>query len=206
MAKSLCVELSSGEIVYIRPMSLGKRAEFGEYCNSIFDFAMSHADSDISFAELYDSNKRFRHLCEQAISLCNLSRDLLDIDDLYAMLMPHTDADGLVHPNGLLIEQNFTKLKTNSVNAKGNPATFADTLAMLWHLQTSLKEALEVAYDERLPADVLLDTLDAIGKLRNPEAWQKNMLQNKAMDSILARQASGQLDSFEEVADVDYPS
>lgn len=169
----------------LKPVSLGKRQDLADLLEYAYSCMMDENNGD-SFADLYDKNKYFAKACNDAVALNGLSHESLDIDMLYALLMPHQDSEGKVHGSGILVELNFAS--ANSKKGKGSHTTIADVIAMLWQINGDLSRTIDALFDDRIAGDVLLNSVDKYSKLTNPEAYAKSKAKSKALEHIKAQE------------------
>lgn len=168
----------------LRKVSLGKRQELADLLSYIY-ITITEYPENISFAELYDKDPFFREGCNEAITLVGWDVDEIDIDTLYALLLPHIDGDNKPHNNGIIAQLNFGSVEGHPKNDHGEDASFADIMAILWSITGSLEEALNVLYDDRVTSELLMKAMDKYAQLRNPEEYGKSKAKAKAREYIM---------------------
>lgn len=184
----------------INKVSLMQRQELSMLLNGIYQ-SMVQSDEGQTFAQKFDEEPIFAQMCKDAVSVCGLDPNYLDIDALYTLLLPHNNGEE-VHANGILAEINFENgLKSKPKNKNGNDASIADVIASLWHVSKNLQDAIDSVYDDRINADLLMETLESFNRLANPTEYAKTKIKRKAVDNLVAEQKAA---SFEtEELDVD---
>lgn len=185
----------------LRKVSLGKRTDLSVLLNEVFRLMTENVERDMSFSQLYDTSELFKAVCNDAVGVCGLNPDDLDIDTLFCLLLPHTAEGGnVVRENGILALLNFPETIVGKLPEK-NPTHMGmeQTIAMLWSISNDLQGTLDSIYDDRLDAEALLRTLDELSKLKNPEEYFKRKMKRKAQDSLLRNQKVMDKGQWEEV-------
>ena len=192
----LFIETFEGKILSLKPLSLGKRREFSKLIDSIFEMIKerSEDDPDLTFEEFYDADLLFASLCNEALICAGVDSLNLCMADLFSLLMPHIDDTGEVHQDGILVEFNYQNkiYKEGGKPVKSEKKTsWEEVIASLWKMQGSLTEAMDIVYDDRLPADEMLDVINSyIYLLTPPEERAKREGKDKALKAIKEMQQS----------------
>lgn len=187
----------------LRKISIGKRQDLSALLSFIYDTMVNYPDN-ISFRDLYDKDEFFRAACNESVELCGISSDVIDIDTLYALLLPHIDGNGKTNNNGILAQLNFQGIESHNKNSAGEDASIADVLAILWQISGSLKDSLDVLYDDRVTSEILNSAMDRYAKLSNPEEYAKAQAKNKAKQSLIDAQNNPEKHQVFETEEVEY--
>lgn len=141
---------------------------------------VKEADQEQTFTQLYDGDDYFRYLVDEALEAGGLKPVWLTHDMMLTFLLPHKNAKGELHPQGILLEINFEETVEKT---KGQPTTYPELLAILWGAMDNLEQALRVG--DSLPHDLLLSILEARAEqLEDPEVRYKRQQQAKAKADI----------------------
>ncbi len=141
---------------------------------------IKEADQNLTFTELYDEDDYFRYLVNEALEAGGLKPEWLTHDMMLTFILPHKNAKGELHPQGILLEINFEETVEKT---KGQPTTYPELLAILWGAMDDLEQALRVG--DAIPHDLLLSILEARAEqMEDPEVRYKREQQAKAKADI----------------------
>lgn len=192
----------------IRKVSLGHRQELALLLDAIFKKMVGtdgDGKEDTTFAEMYDNDLYFQQMCNDACQLGGIHPEDIDIDTLYALLLPHTGSGGAeVRESGILYLLNFPQTNNFQASETGSKSSWESIIATLWHISGTLQDALDSIYDGRIDADSLMKTIDEFSKLQNPEEYMKRKLKQKALESIHTQEKLAPVSGFQsEPVDMD---
>lgn len=179
------VTLLNGQVRLIHPISLSSREELKNCLETCYERMCAEQDTSKTFEQLYDEDKIFQFFANRAIELNGLSPTDLSLDELYPLILPYVDTEGNPHNNGVLIELNYANLDAHSKNAEGKDTSYLDVMAVLWSNIGSLQETLNIAGNDKIPADELITLVNKYAKLMSKQADPQKAMMLEKQDEIL---------------------